>query len=56
MPFGQQKIGKQPQGSASALLTGTWCANVRLRVRRLASACPVKCEAYFTEAAPWKNL
>jgi hypothetical protein len=35
MPFGQQKIGKQSQGSASALLTGTWCANVRLRTRAL---------------------
>jgi hypothetical protein len=28
---------------------------VVLRVRRLASACPVKCEAYFTGAAPCKR-
>jgi hypothetical protein len=29
---------------------------VHLRVRRRASACPVKCEAYFNGAAPCKRL
>ena len=50
------KRRKRSQGTASALLSGTRRSKGRPHARRLTSACPVKCEAYFTGAAPCKRL
>jgi hypothetical protein len=52
---GQWFFRKLSQFTASDLVSGACSTKSRLRARRLASACPMKCEAYFTGAASCKR-